>query len=627
MEFREAYVQILSQNAWTDPLLATAAMSSENRSSSAVRNLRSLFENKTTLDSSSPDSRGRSPSGIGGSDKENGSRPRSKVRASFVPVELAGMASVTADSQGTAGLRRGSFSEVDGDGALSELKRTVSEQQKHRLVPEGAVESAAGSVAATPNKKPGEGRLGHDMPPENPDKVVTGQQESSDMKPADPSNEKAVSGGDALPPVAEDLRSSTATAAKKPETKKPTTNGKPAMISTKATPKASSSAVKSPATQPKTPTSVKVSTSSNSASTSSPSLKAPAKKPSRSSLTAPTAASLARAGAAGSDKAPSTKTSPTTKPKPREVTKPVNLPSHLTAPTASSRAKHEPETAPPPKPREVTKPVNLPSHLTAPTASSRAKHEPETVPAPSTSRTTATPRPKATTNTKPAPRASLPARPASRDSTTRSRKSTAPADSSFLDRMTKPTTSSANRGADRHEVDRHSNSKAAAPAARAAPTKAKANGTTAATKTSADASVDPPAEPTAPTEAADEESTENPIQESVSNESYAGTPATGIQHSAITAGTHSAGEALTFAEEAAPVSTEPDAVPEAKEVALVSEQPEAGEAALVSEQREAEEAAYEPKGSETPIPQTNGEEPDASLEATPSAIGDEETIR
>ena len=572
--FREAYVQILSQNAWTDPLLATAAMSSENRASSAVRNLRSLFENKASLDSSSPDSRGRSPSGIGGSDKENGSRPRSKVRASFVPVELAGMATATADTQGTAGLRRGSFSEIDGDGALSELKRTVSEQQGQRLVPEGAVESAAGSLTATPNKKPGEGRLGHDMPPENPDKAVTGQQESSDMKPADPSSEKAVSGGDALPPVAEDLRST-----KKTETKKPTTNGKPAAISTKAPPKASSSAVKSPASQPKTPTSAKVSTS-NAASTLSPSLKAPVKKPSRSSLTAPTAASLARAGAAGSDKAPSTKTSPTTKPKPREVTKPINLPSHLTAPTASSRAKHEPETIPAP------------------------------APAPSTSRTPATSRPKPTTTARTAPRASLPARPASRDSTATSRKSTGPVGSSFLDRMMKPTASSANRTTDRSEAEKPTEkppkSKPAAAVAKvAAATKAKVNGAKAALKDSAPASMDPPAESTAPAETAEDEGGENPIQEQVSNESFEGTPAAGIQHSADTADTHSAGEALTFAEgvEEPPVSAEAEA------------------------EAEAEETTHEPKGNETPIPHTNGEEADASLEATPATIGDEETIR
>ena len=439
LQFREAYLHTLnaSVEAWlTDPLVATAAMSSENRAPSAVRNLRSLFENKaSTLDSPSPDSRGRSPSGVGGSDKENGSngyRPKSKVRASFIQVDLAGGMATAGDGKSGVGARRGSFSEMDGDGALSDLKRTISEQQKQRLVPEGAIESAA----PTPLKKPGEGRLGHDMPPENPDKSVTGIQDSADLKPADPASEDAVSGGDALPPVSEDLRSAKS-AGKKVDAKKPLANGKPAAISTKAPPKTSSSAVKSPASQPKTPTSTKVSGSS----TASPAHKAPLKKPSRSSLTAPTAASLARSGA-GADNSSNTKTSPTAKPKPREVTKPANVPSHLLAPTAASRAKHEAEVPP----------------------------------VPSVPKTTLPSRPKATAPAKTAPRASLgPARPASRDSSSTTRKSINPNDSSFLDRMMKPTTASVNRHAEKPEAKSPPKATASKPAAPAA-TKPKVNG-------------------------------------------------------------------------------------------------------------------------------------------------------
>ena len=464
LEFRENYLNTLRQNAWTDPLIATAAMSSENRSSSAVRNLRSLFENKNSLDSPSPDSRGRSPSGVGGSDKENGHRPRSKVRASFIPVELAG-GMATVDDKGSTGMRRGSFSEMDGDGALSDLKRTVSEQQKLRLVPEGAVES----TVATPLKLPGEGQLGHDLPADNPDKPVTGEQDAVDMKPADPSSEDAVSGGDALPPVPEDLRP-TKTNTKKIDTRKPTTNGKPASISTKGPPKASSSAVRSPAQQPKTPTSVKVSSSSTNAA--SPSLKAPVKKPSRSSLTAPTAASLARSGA-GSDKPPSTKTSPTSKPKPREVTKPVNLSSHLTAPTASSRAKHEPDSEP----------------------------------ATSTSRATVTSRPKATTTAKSAPRVSTGQRPASHETSYTSRRSVNPSESSFLDRMTKPTTASVNHRAEKAEAK--SPPRSSKPAAHTA--KPKVNGAKPASKSATSA----PAKYSAPVQEANEhhaEPNEHPVE-------------------------------------------------------------------------------------------------------------------
>ena len=57
---------------------------SGNTGSSGVRNLRAMFENKGTDQSTSPPSRGRSPSG---SVNSGNSRPVSKVRASFVAVE------------------------------------------------------------------------------------------------------------------------------------------------------------------------------------------------------------------------------------------------------------------------------------------------------------------------------------------------------------------------------------------------------------------------------------------------------------------------------------------------------------------------------------------------------------
>ena len=194
-------------------------MSSDSRSSSAVRNLRSIFENKAS-EQTTPDSRGRSPNGIGGgggSDKENNynlQQPRSKVRASFVAVEPA--PSMAASIENASG-RRGSFGEADGDLAL---RKVISDQQDELGVPEAAIESMPPSVAATPLKPPNFGQLGHDTihssmvktekEAENPDKPVMGaEEEPGDMKPADPANEDAVSGGEALPPVAEDLTSTT----------------------------------------------------------------------------------------------------------------------------------------------------------------------------------------------------------------------------------------------------------------------------------------------------------------------------------------------------------------------------------------------------------------------------------
>ena len=420
MHFRHiASIESLNRHfaaLWTtDPLILTAAMSSENRSSSGVRNLRNIFETKATLEpSNSPDTRGRSPSERS-SDKENGyqATPTNKVRASFVPVEPA-KDMATLEQQSSAEHRRGSFSEVNGDGQLSELKRLVSEEQGNQLVPEGAIESAMGSRVVTPMKREGEGQLGHDytpskhkvdVEPENPDKPTTGaEEEASEMKPAVPANEEAVSGGQALPPVAEDLRSpkksASSTPKKKAEFKKPTTNGKPAAVSTKAPSKPASSTLKSPASQPKTPSSAKAPSSAKMESPASKPVKDPLRKASRSSLTAPTAASMAHRNS-GVDKPSQNKTSPASKSKARETTKPVNLPSHLTAPTASSRAKHDP---------------------TAPASTT------------STSRISTGPKSKQTASAKPTPRTSLAAqqRPTAGDSHTTDRRSFAPADSKLL---------------------------------------------------------------------------------------------------------------------------------------------------------------------------------------------------
>lgn len=392
-------------------------MSSEQRASSAVRNLRSMFENKTALDPSnnSPNTRGRSP-GVLNSDKENGDRPTSKVRASFVPVGPAvKMATPTVE-------RRGSFSEADAD---HELRKTVSQQQESKDGSENAIESAVG----TPLRKADEGPMPApddsplaakaDQPPANPDKPVTAaEEEPGEMKPADPTDEQGVSGGEALPPVAEDLRASTQATAPS-SNKKPTTNGKPSAISTKPTSKPISSAVKSPASQPKTP----------------PAAKIPSKKASRSSLTAPTAASMARTGP-GADKSTDSKTS-----------------SHAT------------------KKREPTKPSSLPSHLTAPTASSRAKHDAASALAATaaTSKSTTTSRAKPTSSTRPTQRTSLaPAhRPESQTShTSAPRRSLAASDSSsFLERMMKPTAASASKTHEKPDV-KSPPSKAKAPASK-----------------------------------------------------------------------------------------------------------------------------------------------------------------
>ncbi|KAF2159562.1 hypothetical protein M409DRAFT_30037 [Zasmidium cellare ATCC 36951] len=372
-------------------------MSSEQRSNSAVRNLRSLFENKSS--DTANDTRGRSPVGTLSPDAQEPPRPRSRVRASFFPVEPT-MAALAAEQQNnpatehkresSVGLRRASMSEGHSGDALELIRDTVGTEAERRdrtssvadLIPEQAIE--------TPALEDNSKALGMiSTEPENPDKPVTGEQEEpADMKPADPASEDAVSGGEALPPVAEDLRKDVQPASSN------TGANKPSAISTKA-PRASMSSVKSP----KTPLS------------SASSARAPAKKPSRTSLTAATAASVARAAAADKQASPAA--------------------------------------APKPKPREATKPLDISSRLTAPTAASRARLESATNAAKAPAPARAQPKP---ASARPTPRSSIAGRPESRSSQNATKKAAAPVDGSFLERMTRPTAASAGRVQEKTEV-------------------------------------------------------------------------------------------------------------------------------------------------------------------------------
>ncbi|KXT07337.1 hypothetical protein AC578_517 [Pseudocercospora eumusae] len=390
---------------------------SEERTSS-VNRLRSLFENKNDS-SASPSARGRSPAGL----RSDDSRPKSKVTASFFPVDspnrLSGMASppdAEADKSALPNLnrepstgRRTSFSE-DKDSAVAEaVKDSVHAEHERRkanpLVAETIPETAVETQRVEPNnqrKKKKKQETTVDERAENPDKHVTGAGEDpAVMKPAQPTDELAVSGGDALSLAAEDLRKPDAApseAASKTDTDNGKAAAKPPAITTKSAPRPSTSSVKSSRTASTAPVAPP---------------KAPTKKPSRSSLTAPTAASVARAAAADKSTAAGVKQSSAPKPKPRETTTPLNISSRLTAPTAASRAKHEAPAAPEPK-----------------STATRAR---------STASTRATPRP------------SL-GRPQSRTSEHEARKSGTPVSGSFLERMTRPTAASSGRTQKEPEV-------------------------------------------------------------------------------------------------------------------------------------------------------------------------------
>ncbi|KAF2755231.1 hypothetical protein EJ05DRAFT_479024 [Pseudovirgaria hyperparasitica] len=178
---------------------------------------------------------------------------------------------------------------------------------------------------------------------------------------------------------------------------KATTTSKPAPIQTKAT--SVKPAVKSPT---KTPTSATSKT-------------APV-KPAPSTSKAPRASMSSSTSSSAKERlSGSTSTGSFVKPKPKSPTRPVQLPSHLTQPTASSAAKHEAEASVARKPagRDRTSSFKPPAPV------------------------------------KKAPRASLPPQPSSRSE---SRTSTAAPDSGFLARMMRPTASSASKTHEKVEV-------------------------------------------------------------------------------------------------------------------------------------------------------------------------------
>lgn len=245
--------------------------------------------------------------------------------------------------ESSKGLRRASFSDNMDGVAAGALRETITTEQARRnedstvgeTIPEVAIESAAPTPLVEVDQQLTTAKT--DKPAGNPDKPVTGaEEEPAVMKPADPASEEAVSGGKALPPRAEDLRKpevDETAQVSPPVTRAAAASSKPLGIATKETSKSASSSVKSPSIQPKTPLSP--------ASNGTPPKPAAqgGKKISRASLSAPTAASVARAAAA--DKAAAASKHAAPKSKPREATKPADI-SRLTAPTAASRAKHEP---------------------------------------------------------------------------------------------------------------------------------------------------------------------------------------------------------------------------------------------------------------------------------------------
>lgn len=349
----------------------------------------------------------------GRSSVAEGERPRSRVRSSFIAIDQPsgtsdinpGSTKADRTSRGsTADLRRESFSlnETDDKSDINTLKKTVSQEHDARkesaeipeTVPESAIENTPGSTTPVANpdsnnqtatdgnieakeeaERSEEKRLpSEDLPAEHPDKPNSSRaEEPGKMKPGDPKDK--VTSSDASrtkssPSVKTPAKTprgdkgsakqqstpGTASTQTKSPSKSAKDSGRPAAISTTQAHTASPSVHSA-----RTPTSASRPKSSGTQISSTPT-KSPRPKGGRSSLTAPTASSVAKAkshvaddnraatiepksqaasGQPKSDRHGDVKSSTSAKARPKSPTRAVKLPSHLTAPTASSAAKQE----------------------------------------------------------------------------------------------------------------------------------------------------------------------------------------------------------------------------------------------------------------------------------------------
>ncbi|RMZ72278.1 elongation factor G mitochondrial [Pyrenophora seminiperda CCB06] len=453
--------------------------------SNGVRNLRAMFENSN---SASPEPRGRSPVDAALSDSSD--RPRSRVRASFVPVEPP-PTSAPRDSSTDLGQTKGTPSNTvhahrresfrvsqDKPDELAELKKAVSEEKEERrqsvavpeAVPEQAVESRESSIPAPPIREeddaanmPNLGAImkGSDFPESSArvdvqvpapviDQVKPTETPSVPVEsiPAAPTDLTAVSAETSTP--APEASPTPSAETPKPAASKAKTNGapstkkqeikKPATISTAKSAKAPIAAAKSPMPKaaPKTPPKPK-------AATPAAQLRSPVARPvSQTKTAAPKEPVKAPVTNAPALKAPAT-TGPVKKTS-RTSLRPA-VASSAAAPTSSAAVK--PKAAAPavenkkpkPAPKSPTRPVGLPARLTAPTAASAAKHGEEQAAKKPTTTTRPPTKIGAPKTSRPSVAPSVaPKRPESRASTA----SSAPK-GGFLERMMRPTAASSSK--------------------------------------------------------------------------------------------------------------------------------------------------------------------------------------
>ncbi|KAG9256152.1 uncharacterized protein F5Z01DRAFT_651253 [Emericellopsis atlantica] len=305
---------------------------------SQVKNLRAMFENKG--DDPNPPDRGRSPAGFSshrGSNASESPRPLSTVRTNFVAIEKHGRIGLRRDhSFETSPSGRAASNEADNESATSAPTEDVGRANRKLFLKEAIPESpqslSIDAKVMVLDKKDGDAVASQatsgtrkaanwvsSTPVDSGDEATTSQRHGQSAK------ESALTSGEAPPseerPVAQEQTQPARTADKTQKGPKVAANS-----GAKPPPRASRPAAEK---QPVT---------------------APGRAQSRTSVAAPSHAKTASSsGAKAVSSSGTQKPAPIrinkvsesgfVKPKPKSPTKPLNLPSSLMAPTASSVSK------------------------------------------------------------------------------------------------------------------------------------------------------------------------------------------------------------------------------------------------------------------------------------------------
>ncbi|OTA57438.1 hypothetical protein K449DRAFT_437304 [Hypoxylon sp. EC38] len=423
---------------------------------SGVRNLRAMFEQKGE---NNPPDRGRSPGpgglSVGSPSPSHSPRPLSKVRTTFVAVEKDGRVGLrrehSGDSISVSSRRFSNETDTTTPQPASEKADDTTENMaknasafktnlSQEAIPESPVQSAP--PKSSPKK---ESRSPNLAPNPNPDKITDEEEPKTRLLPGNPTDKAATRGSSVTP--------TPATSA--------TTNGKPkTAATTKSVPKAApvSTATKSVSKAPKSPNTLKptaTTTKSSARASSLPPQKKPtpaASKPHEAPKKA--AASTTAKSTVTSGKKPASLDLPPSgagfvKPKPKSPTRPVKLPSSLTAPTTSYASKlGTGNTAHPPR-QSLSRASGNAQHLNAASTTHRSPSRASIATAGTASHTKGLKR-QSSTISRPRPSLGPPPKPAAKDHPVA--KKEAHVDESFLARMMRPTQASSSKTSEKAPV-------------------------------------------------------------------------------------------------------------------------------------------------------------------------------